>query len=115
MASSCFCSAAPVVTVEKAGAEKITVAINVQGNAWYQKCLKKNLELSGIFKVAPSGSIVVSGAAGGAVSATGRGKTIRANEAISNDASARMAAAGAVRKACWGVTPCGLQAYRARP
>lgn len=92
MASSCFCSAAPVVTVEKAGAEKITVAINVQGNAWYQKCLKKNLELSGIFKVAPSGSIVVSGAAGGAVSATGRGKTIRANEAISNDVSARMAA-----------------------
>ena len=37
--SSLVCSAAPVVKVEKAGAEKVTVAINVQGSAWYQKCL----------------------------------------------------------------------------
>lgn len=34
---SFVCSAAPVVKVEKAGAEKVTVAINVQGSAWYQK------------------------------------------------------------------------------
>ena len=90
--ASLFCVAAPVVKVEKAGAEKITVALNVQGNAWYQKCLKKNLELSGIFKVAPSGTIVVSGLAGGAISATGRGKTIRSNEAVAGDSAARMAA-----------------------
>ena len=92
LAVSFACGAAPIVKVEKAGAEKITVALNVQGNAWYQKCLKKNLELSGIFKVAPSGTIAVSGLAGSAVSATGRGKTIRSNEAVSGDSSARMAA-----------------------
>ena len=89
---SLVCSAAPVVKVEKAGAEKVTVAINVQGRAWYQKCLKKNLELSGIFKVASSGSVTVSGLAGGAVTATGRGKTIHANDPVSSDPSARMAA-----------------------
>ena len=89
---SIACSAAPVVKVEKAGAEKVTVTINVQGSAWYQKCLKKNLELSGIFKVAPSGSITVSGFAGGAVTATGRGKTIHSNDAVTSDPSARMAA-----------------------
>ena len=89
---SLVCVAAPVVKVEKAGAEKITVAINVQGSAWYQKCLKKNLELSGIFSVASSGAITVTGLAGGAVTATGRGKTIRANDAVSGDSSARMAA-----------------------
>ena len=89
---SLVCSAAPVVKVEKAGAEKVTVAINVQGSAWYQKCLKKNLELSGIFKVASSGSVTVSGLAGGAVTATGRGKTIHANDPVSSDPSARMAA-----------------------
>ena len=92
LVSSLVCSAAPVVKVEKAGAEKVTVAINVQGSAWYQKCLKKNLELSGIFKVASSGSVTVSGLAGGAVTATGRGKTIHANDAVSGDSSARMAA-----------------------
>ena len=89
---SFVCAAAPVVKVEKAGAEKVTVSINVQGSAWYQKCLKKNLEMSGIFKVASSGSVTVSGLAGGAVSATGRGKTIHANDAVTGDSSARMAA-----------------------
>lgn len=92
LALAVACEGAPIVTVEKAGAEKITVAVNVQGNAWYQKCLKRNLELSGIFKVAPSGTIAVSGLAGGSIAATGRGKTIRSNEAVSGDSSARMAA-----------------------
>ena len=92
VAASSVCGAAPVVKVEKAGAEKITVAVNVQGSAWYQKCLKKNLELSGIFKVAPSGTITVTGLAGGSVTAAGRGKTVRSNEAVSGDPSARMAA-----------------------
>ena len=92
LAVSLVCEAAPVVKVEKAGAEKITVSVNVQGSAWYQKCLKRNLELSGIFKVAPSGSITVTGLAGGAVTAAGRGKVVRSNEAVSGDPSARMAA-----------------------
>ena len=85
-------SAAPVVKVEKAGAEKVTVTLNVGGSAAYQKCLKKNLELSGWFKIGPSGSVTVTGTAGGAVSATGRGKTVSSREAFSGDAGARMAA-----------------------
>ena len=47
--------AAPMVSVEKAGAEKVTVTIQAGGNAWYLKCLKRNLELSGYFKIGPSG------------------------------------------------------------
>lgn len=92
LAFSFACVAAPVVKVEKAGAEKITVAVNVKGSTWYLKSLKRNLELTGIFKVAPSGSITVSGLVGGAVTATGRGKTVRSNEAVTGDPAARMAA-----------------------
>ena len=84
--------AAPVVNVVKAGAEKVTVTIQAEGNAWYLKCLKKNLELSGWFKIGPSGTITVSGTAGGAISATGRGKTISSQETFSGDAGARLAA-----------------------
>ena len=91
-AVSLSCGAAPVVRVEKAGAEKIAIAVNVQGNAWYQKCLKRNLELSGIFKVSPSGTVTVSGLAGGTVTAEGRGKTVRSNENVIDDVSARMSA-----------------------
>lgn len=85
-------TAAPVVKVEKAGAEKITVSVNVGGSATYQKCLKKNLELSGWFKVASSGSITVTGTAGGQVTAKRSGKTITSSESFSGDAGARMAA-----------------------
>ena len=92
VAASFAHAAAPVVKVEKAGAEKISVAINVGGDAWYRKCLKKNLELSGLFRVGPSGSITVSGTAGGTVSATGRGRTVSSSDPVSGDASARMAA-----------------------
>ena len=92
LAFSFACVAAPVVKVEKAGAEKITVAVNVKGSTWYLKSLKRNLELTGIFKVASSGSITVSGLVGGAVTATGRGKTVRSNEAVTGDPAARMAA-----------------------
>ena len=84
--------AAPVVNVVKAGAEKVTVTLQVGGSDWYQKCLRKNLELSGYFRVGPSGSITVSGTAGGTVSATGRGKTITSSETFSGDAGARLAA-----------------------
>ena len=84
--------AAPVVNVVKAGAEKVTVTIQAGGNDWYLKCLKKNLELSGWFKIGPSGTITVSGTAGGAISATGRGKTISSQETFSGDAGARLAA-----------------------
>ena len=79
------------VNVEKQGAVKVTVAIQVGGSPEYLKCLKKNLELSGWFRVGPSGSITVTGTAGGAVTATGRGKSITSRESFANDAGARMA------------------------
>ena len=84
-------SAQTVVDVFGVGREKLPVQINVANQA-FARSLKKNLELSGIFKVAPSGSITVSGFAGGAVTATGRGKTIHSNDAVTSDPSARMAA-----------------------
>jgi TolB protein len=53
--------------------------------------LAKNLEISGLFLVKPSGSIKVSGAPG-SITATGRGKSITSAESFSDDKSARMAA-----------------------
>ena len=79
------------VDVVKQGAVKVTVTLQVSGNPDYLKCLKKNLELSGWFRIGPSGSITVTGAAGGAVTATGRGKSITSRESFSNPAGARMA------------------------
>lgn len=77
-------------TVRKQGLAKQTVAINV-GNAMYAKCLKRNLEISGLFEVASSGSITVSGASG-AISVSGAGKSFSASTAFTDDKSARMAA-----------------------
>ena len=79
------------VDVVKQGAAKVTVTLQVSGSPDYLKCLKKNLELSGWFRIGPSGSITVSGAAGGAVTATGRGKSITSRESFADAAGARMA------------------------
>ena len=79
------------VDVVKQGAVKVTVTIQAGGSADYLQCLKKNLELSGWFKVGPSGTIVVSGTAGGAITATGRGKSVTSRETFSGPAGARMA------------------------
>ncbi len=80
------------VDVVKQGAVKVTVAVQVSGSPDYAKALKKNLELSGWFKVAPSGSITVSGTAGGTVKAAGYGKAVTSSETFSDAAGARMAA-----------------------
>ena len=80
-----------VIDVTGAGAEKFTVAIKV-GDANYAKCLKRNLERSGVFVVQDSGSITVSGAPGAAVKAEGRGKIVTSTAAVSDEKSARMAA-----------------------
>ena len=76
----------------KQGAAKVTVSVQVGGSPDYVKALKRNLELSGWFKVAPSGSISVTGTAGGTVTATGRGRSVSSSEAFSDAAGARMAA-----------------------
>jgi len=79
-----------IVDISKLGTAKQSVAINVQ-NAAYASCLAKNLELSGLFKVGPSGSVRVSGASG-AVRAEGGGKVVSSSDAFADDKSARMAA-----------------------
>lgn len=80
-----------VVDISGAGAAKQSVAINV-ANQDYAKCLKKNLELSGLFVVQTSGAIKVSGVAGETVRAEGMGKAVTSTAAVTDAKSARMAA-----------------------
>lgn len=78
------------IDVTAQGVAKQTVTIDVT-NAAYAKCLKKNLELSGLFEVKPNGSIKVTGSSG-AIRANGAGKALNATTAFTDDKSARMAA-----------------------
>lgn len=79
-----------VVDVSGIGNKKFTAAVNVS-HPMFSKCLKKNLELSGLFIVNPSGSIKVSGVPG-AIRAEGSGKVVSCNVAFADDKQARMAA-----------------------
>lgn len=80
-----------VVDVTGVGAEKFSVDIKVN-DANYAKCLRRNLERSGLFVVHDSGSITVSGAPGSAVKAEGRGKVVTSTATVSDAKSGRMAA-----------------------
>lgn len=82
--------AATVVDVDVRGAQKISVAVAV-GHPAFAKCLKKNLEISGLFSVGASGEITVSGAPG-AIRAVGRGRAVQSTVAFADDKAARMAA-----------------------
>ena len=79
-----------IVDISGVGTAKFSVSINV-ANPMFSKCLQKNLELSGLFKVEPNGSIKVTGAPG-AIRAEGRGKFVNSNQPFSDEKSARMAA-----------------------
>ena len=70
------------------------VSINVkgQGSEIYTKTLSRNLELTGCFKVVRDGSIKVSGAIGGTVTAAGAGKSLSAPTPAGDDKAIRMAA-----------------------
>ena len=83
-------SAATVVDVNVTGRSKISVEIGVQNQA-FAKCLRKNLEISGLFSVGGAGAIKVSGAPG-AIRAEGAGKALNCPMPFSDDKSARMAA-----------------------
>ena len=83
-------AAETIVDVSGVGTAKFSVSVNVS-NAMFAKSLTKNLELSGLFKVEPNGSVKVTGTPG-AIKAEGRGKVLRSQEAFSDDKSARMAA-----------------------
>ncbi|MCQ2368549.1 MAG: DPP IV N-terminal domain-containing protein [Kiritimatiellae bacterium] len=82
---------ATIVDITGVGAEKISVTVDISNPA-YSKCLKKNLELSGAFKVVNDGSIKVSGTPGASVTAIGRGKSLTSVDPVSDEKSARMAA-----------------------
>ena len=83
--------AATVIDVTGAGAAKKSVSIKVD-NADYAKCLKRNLELSGLFVVQPSGAVKVTGTPGVAVQVDGPGKSMTSKEPVTDAKSARMAA-----------------------
>ena len=79
-----------VVDISGVGNRKFTVSVNV-GNPAFAKCLQKNLEISGLFVVNPSGTIKVSGAAG-AIKAEGSGKVVNCTTPFADDKAARMVA-----------------------
>ncbi len=89
-------SAPPKVVVEKAGAERTIVTIKTAGSSKaakaYEKSLKRNLEISGHFRVGDSGQITVEGTPGATVTAKGAGKQITSTAAFADEKSARMAA-----------------------
>jgi len=79
-----------VVDVSGVGTAKFSVSVNV-GHPAFAQCLKKNLELSGLFQVAPNGSVKVVGTPG-AIRAEGSGKVVQSREPFADDKAARMAA-----------------------
>ena len=86
---------ATVVDVTGIGAhDKQSVSISVSGSGAdaYMKTLKRNLELTGCFKVENGGAIKVSGAIGGTIVASGAGKTISVMTPAGDDKAIRMAA-----------------------
>ena len=90
------------VDISGVGNKKFTVSVNVS-HPMFAKCLRKNLEISGCFKVDPNGTVKVTGAPG-AISATGGGKSLGCTTAFSDDKSARMAARAFANAMCeaWG-------------
>ncbi len=79
-----------VVDINGVGTAKFSVTINVS-HPMFSQCLAKNLELSGLFKVGPNGSIRVHGAPG-AIVAEGSGKPSISASPFTDDRSARMSA-----------------------
>ena len=100
--AAAMAGAEQVIDISGTGNKKFTVAVNV-GDAMFAKCLKKNLELSGVFLVQPNGSIKVSGA-GAAIKAEGNGKVVTSTTAYADEKSARMAARKLADAMCeaWG-------------
>ena len=74
LALAAAAGAETVVDVTGVGATKFAVELHVSNRA-FADCLKKNLELSGLFLVGQKGTIRVSGAPG-AIRAEGRGKVV---------------------------------------
>ena len=90
MLASVVAGAETIVDVSGVGNKKFTVQVNVS-HPMFAKCLKKNLELSGLFVIGNSGSIKVTGNPG-AIRAEGSGKALSCTTAFADDKAARMVA-----------------------
>ena len=76
-AGEVFAAEPAKVLVAKEGAEKLTVSVDVKGNAAFAAGLKRNLVLSGNFLlVARGGAVQVTDGANGGVRAVCRGKAL---------------------------------------
>ena len=96
-AVSSLCLAAnQVVHVKKSGAERVVVTLETSETTPAAKAfntsLRRNLGMSGTFKIGPNGQIKVTGTPGAGVAATGAGKQVKTAAAFSDEKAARMAA-----------------------
>ncbi len=89
-------NAAPVVHVKAAGAERTIVSVETTGNGpaaqAFNRVLKRNLDISGHFRVGPNGQIRITGNPGAGVTATGAGKQVSFGGTFADERGARMAA-----------------------
>ena len=83
-------SARTVVDVTGTGVQKNSVEIRV-ANPAFANCLRRNLELTGLFVVQAQGSIKVTGASG-SIRADGPNRALPMTMTFSDDRSARTAA-----------------------
>jgi len=90
MAMVTVAQAEQIVDISAVGNKKTSVQVNV-AHPMFAKCLKKNLEISGLFAVSGNGSVKVSGVPG-AIRAEGSGKVVSCTTPFSDDKGARMAA-----------------------
>lgn len=91
---------AVVVNVEKTGAEKILVSVEVEGSAAFKRTLERNLVLSGAFRLAKGAGLVVKGTVGSSVVAEGRGRRLSLPSQAKDDKAARMEARYLADKMC---------------
>jgi len=88
--AAALAAGAVTVDVTGTGVEKTSVSVTV-AHPMYAKCLKRNLELSGLFVVRDAGSIKVSGTPGAVLVQKG-GKGYNVATPFADDKAARMAA-----------------------
>ncbi len=81
----------PVIEVDKVGAEKLAIAVNV-ADPVFKKTLTRNLTLSGAFKLTAQAPIEVSGAADSPIVAKGRGKKLTFPAPTGDEKARRMLA-----------------------
>lgn len=96
-AVSSLCLAAnQVVHVKKSGAERVVVTVETSeatpAAKAFNTSLRRNLGMSGTFKIGPNGQIKVTGTPGAGVAATGAGKQVKTAAAFADEKAARMAA-----------------------